>query len=95
MHAGESLAGALANLAGAISESGAKIESEPLLSLSVHAIHLQQLFQNLVGNAIKYRRPNVSASVHVAAQRQNGTWLFSVRDNGIEPLHAQIGRAHV
>jgi len=90
VHAGESpAAAALANLAGAISESGANIEAEPLPSVSVHAIHHQQLFQNLVGNAIKYHRPNVSASVHVAAQRQNGTWLFSVRDNGIR-IEAQL-----
>jgi PAS domain S-box-containing protein len=81
--ANEALASAIANLAGAISESGAKISADPLPSLPVHAMHLQQVFQNLIGNAIKYRRPEWPPVVHIAAERQDGYWTFAVTDNGI------------
>ncbi|HTS49401.1 MAG TPA: ATP-binding protein, partial [Bryobacteraceae bacterium] len=82
---------ALANLAAAIAQSGARVETDPLPLVPVHAVQLQQLFQNLVGNAIKYRRPGVPALVHIAAQQQGGNWLFSVRDNGIgiEPQYKE------
>ena len=52
-------------------------------------VQLRQLFQNLIGNALKYHGAD-PPSVHVAAARQEREWLFSVRDNGvgIEPQHA-------
>ena len=81
--AGECLAGALSNLAGAIAESGTTVQAEPLPKLLVQATHLQQLFQNLVGNAIKYRREGVPPVVRIAAERQGERWQFAVRDNGI------------
>lgn len=74
---------ALSNLARAIDESGATIEYDPLPRVSIHVTQLQQLFQNLVGNAIKYHRPGIPPAVRVCAQRQNDEWLFSVADNGI------------
>jgi PAS domain S-box-containing protein len=81
--ANEALNSALANLAGAVSESGAKITADPLPSLPVHGMHLQQIFQNLIGNAIKYRDPERQPVVHVAIERQDGHWIFAVSDNGI------------
>jgi light-regulated signal transduction histidine kinase (bacteriophytochrome) len=77
------LNGVLANLDSAIRESGAEVISEPLPSLRVHATQLQQLFQNLVGNAIKYRRPETPPVVKISARRDGETWLFSVSDNGL------------
>ncbi len=80
--ANEAVREALKNLSEAIAESEARISVNPLPVLPVHRIHLEQLFQNLVGNAIKYRgrsKPNVS----VTAVRENETWLFTVEDNGI------------
>jgi PAS domain S-box-containing protein len=74
---------ALESLAGAIFESGAKVTFDSLPSVPVHSTHLQQIFQNLIGNAIKYRRSGVAPRVHIAAQRQNGEWQLSVSDNGI------------
>jgi two-component system, chemotaxis family, sensor kinase Cph1 len=74
---------ALSNLSGAIAQSSAQITAEPLPSLPVHATHLQQLFQNLIGNAIKYRSVDAPPTVHVTVERQNGQWIFAVIDNGI------------
>jgi light-regulated signal transduction histidine kinase (bacteriophytochrome) len=48
----------------------------------IHRTHLQQLFQNVIGNAIKYRG-HESPRVHVTAARQPGYWVFSIVDNGI------------
>jgi len=81
--ANEALQAALANLAGAIAQSGGTIDSGPLPSVRVHGTHLQQLFQNLIGNAIKYRRPERVPSITVRAERENGQWVFAVSDNGI------------
>ncbi|MBV9405798.1 MAG: PAS domain S-box protein [Acidobacteriaceae bacterium] len=81
--ANEPLKIALANLAGAIAESGAEISIGPLPLLSVNATHIQQLFQNLIGNAIKYRSPEQPPLVSVSAARQGEYWLFAVSDNGI------------
>jgi light-regulated signal transduction histidine kinase (bacteriophytochrome) len=81
--ANEALNSAIANLATAISESSADISADPLPLLPVHGMHLQQVFQNLIGNAIKYRSPERSPTVHIAAERRNERWLFTVTDNGI------------
>jgi PAS domain S-box-containing protein len=81
--AGKAFQLARSSLAGVIEESGAQVSAGPLPSLPVHAIHLQQLFQNLVGNAIKYRSPEGVAAVQVTAERRNGVWTFAVIDNGI------------
>jgi len=80
---------ALTNLAGAITESGAQITVDPLPALKVHPAHLQQLFQNLISNALKYRSPQRPLLVNVTAERRNGEWVFSIRDNGIgiEAVH--------
>jgi len=66
----------------AIEETGAKITSEPLPTIRADYSQFLQLFQNLIGNAIKFRdsRP---PEVHIDAQRVDRAWLFSVKDNGI------------
>ena len=81
--ANEALQAALLALSGAVTDSHARVTSDALPSVQVHATHLQQLFQNLVGNSIKYRSPERIPEVHIAAQRQNGYWVFAVSDNGI------------
>jgi PAS domain S-box-containing protein len=81
--ANEALKIALANLAVSIAASGAQITTDPLPSLPVSSTHLQQLFQNLIGNAIKYRSLERSPAVHVTAEQQNAHWVFSIADNGI------------
>jgi PAS domain S-box-containing protein len=81
--ANESLDAAVANLSRAIAESGAEITHDPLPSARVHSTHMRQLFQNLIGNAIKYRSPDRVPLIHVQSERQQGLWVFAVRDNGI------------
>jgi PAS domain S-box-containing protein len=79
----EALSQALINLRGAIEESGAVVTHEPLPAVMADEMQLIQLFQNLVGNAVKYQRPGV-ARVHVSAARNDGEkWMFSVQDNGL------------
>ncbi len=74
--------GAVANLRAAIEESGAGVTRGPLPTLSVDASQLTQLFQNLIGNALKFRR-EVDPRVHVAAEVGEEATTFSVSDNGI------------
>jgi PAS domain S-box-containing protein len=74
---------ALVNLAAAIDDSDASIEIGPLPQLRVFEAHLVQLFQNLIGNAIKYRQPNSRPAISISAERNGPDWQFSVKDNGI------------
>jgi two-component system NtrC family sensor kinase len=74
---------ALANLQSAVEESQAIIMRGSLPSLCVEEIRIQQLFQNLVGNALKYRRPEEAPRIRIAAERGAEEWLFRVEDNGI------------
>ncbi len=73
---------ALANLETARIESGAAITRTPLPRIRMHAFQLEQLFQNLVANAIRYRGSQ-PPRIHIAAEGRAGEWLFSVQDNGI------------
>jgi light-regulated signal transduction histidine kinase (bacteriophytochrome) len=71
------------NLRNAIEESGAQVTHDPLPAVLADEVQLIQLFQNLVGNAIKYQSPGVPR-VHIAAARDGDeTWSFSVKDNGL------------
>lgn len=81
--ANDALSTTLANVQGAIVESGTTVTFDPLPPVRVHSTHLRQLFQNLIGNAIKYRSPERTAAVHVSAERQGDFWVFTVSDNGI------------
>jgi light-regulated signal transduction histidine kinase (bacteriophytochrome) len=78
----EVLQRALGSLQEAAAEAGAEVTSTPLPRVLGDEVQLEQLFQNLVGNAIKFHS-DVAPKVHVAAERRGDGWLFSVRDNGI------------
>jgi signal transduction histidine kinase len=73
---------ALANLKVAIEESGAVIEREPLPTIHADALQLAQVFQNLIGNSLKFRG-KTPLRVHIGARRNDAEWVFHVRDNGI------------
>ena len=79
----EALQRALTNLRGDINESGALVTHDPLPHVLADKAQLVQLFQNLVGNAIKFRSDDVP-KVHVSAvENGEGRWVFSVKDNGL------------
>lgn len=79
----EAFAEALRNLEGAIAESDAQITCDPLPQVMADRTQLVQLFQNLIGNAIKYRTSE-RPQIHVSAKRgRPNEWIFSIRDNGI------------
>jgi PAS domain S-box-containing protein len=88
--AAEVLAGVLENMRAAIGESRIRITADALPHAAVHAGRLAQLFQNLISNAIKYRRQE-EPFVHVAGVERDGWCVFSVVDNGIgiEPQFAE------
>jgi PAS domain S-box-containing protein len=74
---------ALLNLQGAIQESGGVVTHDPLPTVVADGAQLVQLFQNVVGNAIKYHSAELPR-VHVSAKKNGGNeWIFSMRDNGL------------
>jgi PAS domain S-box-containing protein len=79
----EALQRALVNLRAAIEESGALVTHDPLPTVLADESQLIQLFQNLIGNAIKYQNPGVPR-IHISAVKNGGKqWIFSVKDNGL------------
>src|SRR4029077_14545989 len=74
---------ALTNLRATVEESGAVVTHDSLPAITTDDTQLAQVFQNLVGNAIKYRGAEVP-HIHVSANKNGGNeWIFSVRDNGL------------
>jgi PAS domain S-box-containing protein len=82
--------GAMRNLQVAIEDSGASIDWDPLPALCADQGQLTQLFQNLLGNAIKFRRKEKCPRIHISSVDSGAEWLISVQDNGIgiDPHHA-------
>ncbi len=73
---------ALNNLQGSIRKSKAEIICHNLPTVMADSTQLMQMFQNLIGNAIKFRSQE-SLKIEVNAERLDDSWLFSVKDNGI------------
>ena len=71
------------NLSMSIEETHAVITNDDLPMVLADESQLVQLFQNLIGNALRFHKPEVSPRVHVSAESRDGEWIFSVRDNGI------------
>ena len=76
------LESALKNLSGAISDSEAVVTHDSLPRVYADGAQLMQMFQNLVGNAIKYRADE-PPYVHISAAQCEARWVFSVQDNGL------------
>jgi PAS domain S-box-containing protein len=97
----DALQRAVLNLRGAIADRGAMVTHDPLPAVMADETQLVQLFQNLVGNAIKYQNPGVPR-IHISAVKNGGgKWTFSVRDNGLgidpqyfERIFAMFQRLH-
>jgi PAS domain S-box-containing protein len=86
----EILARVALNLQAAIEQNKATVTWGRLPEVKAHEIRIIQLFQNLVGNAIKYRSPEAPV-IRVTAEKQDTNWLFCVEDNGIgiKPEYSQ------
>jgi len=80
----------LADLKVAIEEAGATVTSTPLPLVMADSTQLGQLFQNLIGNALKFRSAELPR-IHLSANCNGKEWIFSVSDNGmgIEPQYAE------
>ena len=78
----DALGQALRNLEAGINSAQATVAHDPLPTLSVDAGQIRQLFQNLIGNALKFHSEQ-PPRIHIGTLRQDGRWVFSVRDNGI------------
>jgi PAS domain S-box-containing protein len=74
---------AIENLSSTMQTTGATVEIGPLPRLRMHETHLVQIFQNLISNSIKYRKPDVSPVVKISAVCKGSDWQFSITDNGI------------
>ena len=74
---------AVRNLQAIVENTGATIECEKLPAIKIDAVQMVQVFQNLIGNALKYRSPDAAPAIVISAHRRSGAWVFSVRDNGI------------
>ena len=77
------LGASLQDLEAAVTSSGAEIAADRLPSVRMHDTHLKQIFQNLIGNAIKYRDPERPPQIRIGAETRNGACVFRVEDNGI------------
>ena len=67
----------------AVEESGAVITHDPLPVLTADSTQIGMLFQNLIGNAIKFRDPDRTPEIHLSAVQDGDRWQFAVQDNGI------------
>ncbi len=74
---------ALLDLQVAIAESGAQVSRAELPEVWADPGQLTQLYQNLIGNAVKFHRPGTPPTIHADASAQADDWLFHLRDNGI------------
>ncbi|MFP4345980.1 MAG: PAS domain S-box protein [Anaerolineales bacterium] len=72
-------------------ETGGAVTRGPLPTVMADEAQLGQVFQNLIANALKFRRAGVPPRIHVSARREEETWVFAVADNGIgiDPRHAE------
>ncbi|HUS05313.1 MAG TPA: ATP-binding protein [Bryobacteraceae bacterium] len=78
----------LSNLKVTIAEAKAAVTHDPLPAVVYDSVRLGQIFQNLIGNALKYRGER-NPDIHIGAEKKDGEVVFSVRDNGIgiDPQH--------
>jgi PAS domain S-box-containing protein len=82
---------AVKNLKNAIEESGAVVSFADLPAIAVDVAQFTPVFQNLIGNSIKYRKPDDPPRIEINAERRGEDWVFAVRDNGtgFEQAHAE------
>ncbi len=74
---------AMENLTHAIADSRAEVEVSPLPTINGDRSQLSRLFQNLVGNALKFRQEDRKPRVQIWAELRDREWVFAIKDNGI------------
>ncbi|MGB9978383.1 PAS domain S-box protein [Methanobacterium sp.] len=82
-NAGTALNHALGNLETSISEINAEITSDELPVIFADESQIVRVFQNLIGNALKFRKEGVTPKIHISSNKKDKEYVFSVRDNGI------------
>jgi PAS domain S-box-containing protein len=97
----EAIEAALSMLRSTIEESGAIITHDPLPELRIHRAQAARLFQNLISNAMKFRKPEELPVIHVSAEHAGREWVIRIHDNGVgfspaqaEALFAPFKRLH-
>jgi|GEM_PF-1493533 len=80
---GDTVAAVLSDLQDQLSRTGASVSVEALPHVWGDTTQLRQLFQNLIGNALKFSAPGRAPEVHLSAERDGAHWRFSLSDNGI------------
>ena len=75
----------------AIKEAGAEVSWEPLPTINAYRTEMKQILQNLITNAIKFRKKDTPPKITIYAERKEEHWQFSVKDNGIgiDPKHSE------
>jgi PAS domain S-box-containing protein len=79
----EALDTALTNLKSPIEECQVEIISDPLPVIHADESQITRVFQNLIGNALKFRKKDIQPKIHIKAQKEGDEYIFSVQDNGI------------
>jgi len=74
---------ALRNLRSGIEQTDAIVTYDLLPTIVADSTQLMQLFQNLIGNALKFRKPNITPQIQISISRKEDDWLFAIKDNGI------------
>lgn len=82
VNSGKTLQNAMENLHSAIQNSGAEITYDSMPEIIADPVQIEQLFQNLISNAIKYRNDKYPV-IHISARKEDGEWIFCIKDNGI------------
>ena len=101
VHLDEDFESALALLRSRVEETGAVVTHDPLPNVQAERGQMVRLFQNLIGNALKFRNREVPPRVHVSAEQRENDWIIRVEDNGIgfppekaEHIFAPFKRLH-
>ncbi len=84
---------ALETLQAFVQETGAELSIGALPTVQMESSHALLLFQNLIGNSLKYRTPDTVPNIRILAEQAPGKWIVSVADNGIgiaPAYHGQI-----
>jgi light-regulated signal transduction histidine kinase (bacteriophytochrome) len=73
----------VAGMGDSIRETNAVVTHDSLPVLEANEANIALIFQNLIGNAIKFRKTEEPPRVHITAKKTVSTWLFAIKDNGI------------